>query len=175
MIASASRHGWFLLICTLAALAPLLPVRIGVRHCRGNFPGWPTHWRGRRMQRLPLSEREASFAAEFPGRIARFHDGEREYIWRWVTIATRKLHPADHCFQAAGYVISYRPLVIDSHGEQWRNFIARRQGEILYVREQIRDSAHQRWTDASAWYWHAFFRQSPGPWWAVTICARKAK
>ena len=174
MIPVTSRHYYlFLLACGLAALVPLLPVRVDDERSRGHFPGWPTHWQGRRLCRLSLSKREASFAANFPGRIARFSDGHSEYIWRWVTRATRKLHPADHCFQAVGYAIDYRPLVVGPNGERWRAFVARRQGERLYVREQIRDTGSQRWTDVSAWYWHAFFRRSPGPWWAITICEKK--
>ena len=44
------------------------------------FPGWPSTFEGRTLTPLPLNEMETKFATGFPGRIARFSDGEREII-----------------------------------------------------------------------------------------------
>ena len=58
-----------------------------------SFPGWPTHFEGRPLTTLPLSERESAFSKDFPGHIGRFSDGRREIIVRYMSAPTRRLHP----------------------------------------------------------------------------------
>lgn len=150
------RIACFVIACCCAAAAPYVP-----RPARdaAMFPGWPSHFEGRPIAELPLSEREARFADGFPGRIGRFTDGSREIVLRWVSEETRMLHPAADCFRGLGYEI---------HALAPGRFEARRGDERLVVREWIHDGAGATWTDVSAWYWSAFFERSAGPWWSVT-------
>lgn len=140
------------------------------------FPGWPTHFEGRALTLLLLSEREQRFGSDFPGHVARFTDGRREIIVRWVTEATRKLHPAVDCFQGIGYRVRPRPLRVDENGNRWSSFVANRDGQKLRVFERIHDETGKSWTDASAWYWAATTSGATrAPWWAITIAENDAK
>lgn len=173
------RHKYlYVAACVLAFLAPLLsamPENAAGGHASANgFPGWPTHFEGQALTRLPLSEREARFGDDFPGRVARFTDGRREVIVRFVTSATRKLHPASECFAGIGYRIRPLPLKIDEAGARWGSFAAERGGEKFLVRERLYADGGGSWEDASAWYWAAVGGKSPGPWWAVTVAEREA-
>lgn len=160
----------FLAACLLAALVPFTtsPAETITTH---DFPGWPSHFEGKALRSLPLTDLEKRFAAHFPGRIARFSDGQREIILRWVTAPTRKLHPAVDCFRGSGYRIEPLPLDVDAHGQRWHRFLATRQDERLLVRERIWDERGEQWSDVSAWHWRAFWRESAGPWWAATVAA----
>jgi hypothetical protein len=111
---------------------------------------------------------EQRFASDFPGRIARFSDGEREVVIRWVSRETRKLHPASDCFRGSGYAITPEPLAVDADGTRWGSFLASRGAQRLHVRERIYDASGEEWTDVSAWYWAATAGKSRGPWWAIT-------
>lgn len=161
----------YLAACVLAATVPLLPLKVGPKGAEAPaaFPGWPTHFEGRRLTMLPLSEREQRFGTDFPGRIARFTDGEREIVIRWVTEASRRLHPAADCFEGVGYSVSPLPLRVDDAGKRWGSFMAERQNERLRVSERIYTDGGDSWADVSAWYWAAAGDTSVGPWWAVTI------
>lgn len=162
--------------CLLAFLAPLLsatPKSTGGGHVANVFPGWPTHFEGSALTQLPLSKREERFGDDFPGRIARFTDGRREVIVRFVTDATRKLHPASDCFAGIGYRVRPLPLRVDEAGTRWGSFTAERGGEKLRVYERIYADAGGSWEDVSAWYWAAAGGNDPGPWWAVTIAERE--
>ncbi len=174
----------FLLSCFAAALMPLFPLGDSGGRGRGSagagaeiFPGWPVHPAGRGWRELPLGEREAGFAKDFPGRVARFHDGEREWVLRWVTSPTRRLHPAADCFRGAGYVITPLSIVTDEKGRRWARFRAERDGERLLVRERIEPAANptaEGWTDASSWFWSAALgRAGDGPWLAWTSAERE--
>ena len=161
--------------CVLAFLAPWIfaPAKTpGGRHAATAFPGWPSHFEGRALTRLPLSEREERFGGDFPGRVARFTDGRREVIVRFVTGATRRLHPASDCFAGIGYRVRPRPLQFDDSGARWGSFTAERGGEKFRVYERIYSDAGGSWEDVSAWYWDAAGGNSPGPWWAVTVAER---
>lgn len=165
--------------CILAFLAPLLPAmpkNSAGGHASGiAFPGWPTHFEGRSLTQLPLSEREARFGGDFPGRIARFTDGRRELIVRFVTDATRKLHPASDCFAGIGYRIRPLPLKVDEAGLRWGSFTAERGDEKFRIYERIYADTGRSWEDVSAWYWAAVNGESSGPWWAVTVAESEAK
>lgn len=108
---------------------------------------------------------------DFPGRIGRFSDGEREIVIRWVTEATRKLHPASDCFQGLGYSIKPRALQRDDKGSLWSSFGASKGNERLRVRERIHSESGETWTDVSSWYWAAL--REEGPWWAITVAEKE--
>jgi len=160
--------------CVLACLAPWLaaaPAAPG--GAAAPFPGWPAHFEGRPLTRLPLTAREERFGGDFPGRVARFTDGRREVVVRFVTGATRRLHPASDCFAGTGYRVRPLPLAVDGDGASWGAFTAEREGERFRVRERIYAEGGGSWADVSAWYWAAAGGGSRGPWWAVTVAERE--
>ena len=118
-----------------------------------------------------LSPLEERFARQFPGHIARFKDGRNEWIVRIAEKPTRMLHPSSDCFRALGYIVTQPRVHADQRGENWRCFVAQRNGRKLQVCERIFDAKNGRWTDASSWYWSALLAGASGtsgPWWAVT-------
>jgi len=164
--------------CALAAMAPLLP-QPHAAASSAPFPGWPSTFDGRPLQPRPLAARERRFAAGFPGKIATFGDGRRLYVVRWVTRATRRLHPAADCFRGAGYTIEPRPLLRDDASRSWGVFAARRGPTRLLVRERIvaagANANEAAFTDTSSWYWAALLGRSEGPWWAWTVIESEAE
>ena len=166
------RTALYLGICTLAALIPILPLRSqqsDVANLRVAFSGWPTQFEGQALRPLPLTEREQRFGRDFPGHIGRFTDGKREIIVRWVSEATRRLHPATDCFEGIGFSVRPLPLHVDGGGSRWSSFIATRGKERLRVRERIYTNTGESWTDVSSWYWAAVQKTQTGPWWAITV------
>jgi hypothetical protein len=167
------RTGIYIIACVLAASVPLLPQSqtkyAGAENSATPFPGWPNSFEGLELTALPLSEREQRFGQDFPGRLARFTDGKREIIIRWVTQPTRKLHPASDCFEAVGYSVRPAALRVDSNGSRWGSFIATRGTERLLVSERIYTDNGDSWADASSWYWSAIGQNTYGPWWAITV------
>ena len=90
----------YLIACAIAALVPFLSVHSEQPPPNAIvFSGWPNQFEGKTLTALPMTELEQRFMSDFPGKIGRFTDGEREIVIRWVTEATRKLHPASDCFQ----------------------------------------------------------------------------
>jgi hypothetical protein len=170
-IASVRPVRVLLVACLIAAAVPLLGLKAGAAVGQ-EFPGWPTHFEGKPLRALPLGPLEQRFAAEFPGRIARFSDGEREIVFRWISGETRMLHPASDCFRAIGFSVTPQPLRVEPGGERWGGFIAARGGQRLGVSERIHDDRGNQWTDVSSWYWSAATGKSRGPWWAVTFATR---
>ncbi len=160
------RVACFVIACLAAAAAPL--VSSSTRPASdAAFPGWPHTFEGQSLSRLPLSDREASFAEGFPGRVGRFGAGGREVVMRWVSEETRMLHPAADCFEGLGYTTR---RLTDAAG--WGRFEAAKDGERLLVRERIFDETGGSWTDVSAWYWAAVSGRSRGPWWSITTAER---
>ena len=103
----------FLLAAVAAALAPLLNrVNDTAMAADGQFSGWPTRYEGRELTEMALTQREAAFVRDFPGRVGRFSDGGREIIIRWVGAPTRRLHSAADCFRGSGYSIAPMPPVV---------------------------------------------------------------
>lgn len=135
---------------------------------------WPQRLAGRELRPLALSPVELRFAAQFPGAIGRFSDGERVVSLRHVARPTRKLHPAADCFRGLGYRIGDQALQrrVDAVGGATpglqRCFTAEGPGGPLRVCEYIEDAAGASFSDHSAWYWSALAGRSPGPWLAVT-------
>jgi hypothetical protein len=166
------QHLLFIWLCALAACLPWIERSTAISHA-DNFPGWPLSFEGKVLQTLPLTALEQKFADKFPGRIARFSDGQREVILRWVTHETRKLHPATDCFRGSGYEVHPLAIRLSHTGERWGRFRAKKSGASMMVEERIFNQQGQQWTDVSAWHWAALWRQSTGPWWAVTIAQKE--
>jgi hypothetical protein len=165
--------GAFLAAVAVAGLSPLVgTAREQVRLSEKGFPGWPTQYEGHALTPLPLTEREAGFARGFPGKVARFSDGRREIIIRFVSAPTRLLHPSADCFRGAGF--SVKPIAVqrDAAGAPMGCFRASRAGNDITACEVIRDSRGESWPDVSAWYWNALFGASAGPWWSFVVAER---
>lgn len=163
---------FFFSVCVVAAWIPTWRSPQGSVGSADRFPGWSSAPLPNDLSPLIPGEREARFAAGFPGKIGAFTDGERTYVVRWVRTPTRKLHPAADCLRALGYHVSPTPIFAEANGARWGTSRAQRSQEELRVRERIVDSSGRMWTDVSAWYWSAALGRSVGPWWAVTIFER---
>ncbi|WP_224242993.1 hypothetical protein [Hyalangium gracile] len=172
-----SRGAWvaFALSSALLATAPLWRVPREPEPVATAFPGWPSTFEGRALMALPLTELEERFNAGFPGRIARFTDGQRVLVIRWVAVPTRQLHSTEDCFRGLGYSITPATLWRREDGQPWQRFIAARGDSRLVVREAITAEPGGRWTDVTEWYWSALFGQSQGPWWAITVAEHAAR
>ncbi|HVK32985.1 MAG TPA: hypothetical protein VM845_10830 [Burkholderiaceae bacterium] len=130
---------------------------------------WPAEWRGQALQPLASSAVERRFAAQFPGRIARFALADQsELVLREVSRPTRMLHPAADCWRGIGWQVRATRLVQDEGAALWRCFEAEREGERVRVCERIVDAQGQAFTDTSAWFWAASLGRSQGPWRAIT-------
>ena len=165
-----SRVGFLLAAALLAAQMPLTGIGIGAGgHEAASLPPWPREFQGRALTRVPLAESERRFLAGFPGDVARFSDGERDLILRWVAQPTRRLHPADDCYRAWGYDVSAATIRADRDGARWRCFSARKDGRERRVCEQVRDAEGAHWTDVSSWYWAATLGRTDGPWLVTTV------
>jgi hypothetical protein len=140
---------------------------------REEVPAWPATWEGAPIWQLPLTEKEQLFNNSFPGRVAKFSDGRREFILRWVTKGTRQLHSSVDCFRGLGYSVTPQPAMLDQHGGRWSCFAATRAEHHLIVRQRITDAHGHEWTDVSAWFWSVILRQTEGPWLAVTIVEKQ--
>jgi hypothetical protein len=159
----------FLLAALAAAAAPLLGGSNDARVANAGFPGWPTQYEGRSLTAMPLTPRENSFVRDFPGRVGRFSDGQREIIIRWVDAPTRRLHSAADCFRGIGYSITPMPVRKNASDAAMSCFRAGHGGDAVAVCEMIRDEHGAIWPDVSAWYWSAMFGASPGPWWSFVV------
>jgi hypothetical protein len=158
-----------LLSALLAALTPLLGGAPAIESPQTVLPPWPTHFQGQPLTPVPLSPDERRFLAGFPGDVARFTDGERDVILRWVTRPTRRLHPADDCYRAWGYDVTAPRIRADRDGVRWRCFEARKDGRVRDVCEQVRDEEGAHWSDVSSWYWAASLDRTKAPWLVTTI------
>lgn len=162
----------FLACALAAALAPLARQDgAGAASKTAEFPGWPSSYEDRPLRPLPLGTKEEAFARDFPGRIARFTDGRREIIYRFVAEPTRRLHPAADCFKGSGYAITPLPLRRSTSGTDMGCFRARRGETDLAVCEAIRSDTGKSWSDLSSWYWDALLGKDAGKWWSVVVAA----
>lgn len=162
----------FLGLCAVAALLPTFERR-PVAASAAAFPGWPTQWEGEPIREVPLNARELRFNSNFPGRVAKFTDGRRELILRWVTQGARQLHGSADCFRGMGYSVTPQPGVNNGSGGVWSSFMAERGGQRLLVRERITDADGIEWTDVSAWYWSVLLKRSTGPWLGATVAEKR--
>jgi hypothetical protein len=162
----------FLAAAAAAAAAPLLVHKGDAAVMAGkNFPGWPERYEGRALVELPLTQREAAFVHDFPGRVGRFSDGRREIIIRFVGAPTRLLHPSADCFRASGYAVTPLPMRRDQGGAPMACFRAEHGSDAFTICEIIRDAQGASWPDVSAWYWSALLGSSGGPWWSFVVAA----
>jgi exosortase/archaeosortase family protein len=134
-----------------------------------DFNGWPKSFEGQSLYPLSMSDWELNFASHFPGRIAKFSDGRRQVIMRWIRRETRQLHSLQDCLKGSGYAISRQSISIQEGGQRWVNFTAEKPGSCLSVKERITDDAGGAWTDVSQWYWSALTGKTRGPWLAVSV------
>ncbi|MBD9634304.1 hypothetical protein IB273_29385 [Pseudomonas sp. PDM19] len=156
----------------LATLWPLLAPATSASAAARVAHEWPVQFEGRTLRPLALSPVEQRFAADFPGQLGRFTDGQRSIILRQVLRPTRKLHPAEDCFRALGYRIEQTQLRqrVSAQGLQ-RCFVVEREGVRLQVCDYIEDAIGQSFSDTSAWYWSALSGRSTGPWQAITVAS----
>ena len=129
---------------------------------------WPKTILDEEIIQTPLSEQDKIFLAYFPGKVARFKSTNKEYILRYVTRPSRKLHSSALCLSSNAAEISYLPLWKDSKGRLWSQFNAKWRGKKLLIKEIIIDKTQHSFTDASSWYWQAIFNKSEGPWLSIT-------
>ena len=172
-------HGaelWPYALVALCLWCAMLPLALQGRATaapapRSSATEWPHEWRGQPLQPLSLSPVETRFAAQFPGRIARFAlaDGS-ELVLRDVQRPTRMLHPAADCWRGIGWKVQATRLARDEREPDalWRCFEAERGGARVRVCERIVDVQGRGFTDASAWFWAASLGRSHGPWQALT-------
>ncbi len=161
-----------LLLATVFAVAApsLLAGSQQSRPSNTGFPGWPNRYEARNLTQMPLTENEQAFQRGFPGRIARFSDGQRELIVRWVDAPTRRLHPASDCFRGMGYRIDPLPVAQNSDGIPMGCFEAVKTARTLRVCEYIEaGDGGETWKDVSTWYWHAVASRRHGGWWSFVV------
>jgi hypothetical protein len=164
-------HGEIAAVLLAAAAAALVPfvARSSGAAASAPFPGWPAHYEGRALVELPLTPREAAFTQDFPGRVGRFSDGQREIIIRWAGAPTRRLHSAADCFRGSGYAITPIAARKGSDGSAMGCFRATLHGASTTICEVIRDERGGSWSDVSAWYWDGMLRSSAAPWWSFVV------
>lgn len=133
------------------------------------FPGWPQVLDGSALLRVPDAPEDARFARGFPGRLARFTDGRRAILLRWLSGPTRRLHPAADCFRGSGYTTAPAPARVDNRGQRWGCLEARRGPRAWSVCERIVDAEGRSWTDTSSWWWASALGRARGPYWAMTV------
>lgn len=161
-----------LLLLAAAAVSAALPwiaPRRSEAAGHAGFEGFPSRIDGRTVTPLEMSPREAAFARDFPGRIGRFTDGEREIIVRWVARPTRRLHPAADCLRGIGYAVTPAPMRRTADGQLQSCVRAVKGGDRLVVCEHVGNGAGRSWPDVSAWYWHALLAGEGGSWWSVVV------
>ena len=171
-IISSSLLVSFWIAAIAATVAPLVTGSQESAISEQSFTGWPRQYEGREIRELTLTRRELAFASDFPGRIGRFSDGDREIIIRWVGAPTRQLHSTADCFRGIGYSIAPLPAAKDANGAAMSCFRATHGSDHLKVCEVIRDAGGESWPDVSAWYWHAIIGSTPPPWWSFVVAER---
>ncbi len=163
---------FFIALCGLSACLPFLNKPEIPDSGKTKLSALPTHYQGVPLIPTSLSVKEKRFYKNFPGQIAKFKAGPRAVIFRWMTKATRKIHPAGACLRGLGYNVEPQPLRRDRAGNLHGVSMATRGKQILLVKERLYDRVGNSWTDVSSWYWSAILGFSDGPWCAVTVMER---
>lgn len=142
----------------------------GSEGCGGPTPecAFPSEFEGLALVEEPLTEREAAFSVDFPGKIARFRAGGNVVIMRHATRATHRVHSAATCLAASGWTVEPLPLERRDSGG-WSRFRAVKDGEVLLVREQIRSADGASIADVPGWFWSALLGRTQGPWLVVSV------
>lgn len=138
-----------------------------------SFQQWPTEFEGLPLIRLPIAEKEQGFTDSFPGKIARFTDGSREIIIRYIEKPSRKVHPSADCFRGSGYKIQPQPISKDQNNNLWGCVTAKRNEKSYQVCERIYDETGKSWYDMSSWFWSTLLERKTGPWWAITVAEQQ--
>lgn len=151
-----------------AATAPLLrPAQ--VPRGPGSAPELPHEYGGRALVPVAAGALESAYVADFPGRIGRFHDGERTWILRTVATPTLALHGSARCLTAVGFHVEALAARRDPDGSVWSRLRAERGGTVFVLRERVESlSTGATWPDVDAWRHDAWFGSDPGPWLAAT-------
>ena len=159
----------FAIACLLAAAAPFL-ARDGAPAATAiPFPGWPDRFEGKEIRQTGLSPEEQAFNGKFPGKMARFTDGSRWIVIRWVTEPTHRVHSGADCLQSAGYAMEPQDLWRDGEGQVWSVWKATGRSGTRRVRERCYDTRGASWSDVLSWFWAAILGRTAGPWWVVTV------
>ena len=164
-----SRLLWVMMF---AALAPLLARPTDTAADPAAVPAWPHEFDGKPLTAMRIDDAERKLIGRFPGALARFSDGERELLMRWVTRPTRQLHPAEDCYRGWGFEVSASEVRAGHDGSRWRCFTATRSGgpdQSREVCEQVRDVEGGFFTDVSSWYWASTLGRSRGPWLSIIV------
>lgn len=157
-----------IVLLAAAAIAPLLRATAPARGI-ADAPALPSVYAGRALVALPVGEVEAAYLADFPGRIGRFHDGERTWILRTVATPTLALHGSARCLTAVGFRVEALAARRDPDGSVWSRMRAERGGTVLVLRERVESLATgATWPDVDAWRHDAWLGRDPGPWLAAT-------
>lgn len=156
-------------IHVMAALVPFAVPSGQAQKMNVELEGWPAVYEERRLIPIEPDAVEARFADRFPGQLARFTDGRRQLVFRYLKTPSRQLHAAADCFRGAGYKVEPQPLRRDGEGKLMGCILAERDDRTMRVCERVFDAHGGSWYDVSSWYWSAVLRQSAGPWWAVTV------
>jgi len=167
---------WLFAAMVLAAIAPLLASHADTSHAStGALPAWPHEFEGRPLTPVALTAEQSRLLADFPGAAARFSDGERDILMRWVTQPTRRLHPAEDCYRGWGFEDASSKIRADRDGRRWRCFEVTLDGVTRQVCDQIRDGDGANYTDVSSWYWDATLNRTHAPWLVVTVASAGAR
>ena len=154
--------------CIASLIIAIIPFfRNETKHQVKNIP-WPETILDSKITEVPLSHQDKIFLADFPGKVARFQSMNNEYILRYITRPSKKLHSSAVCLSSNAAEISYLPLWKDPQGRLWSQFDAKWRGRKLLVKEIILDKNDQSFSDASSWYWKAILNKSEGPWLSIT-------
>ncbi len=163
----------FVWVHILAALIPFSTLQSNNQPPNIDFPGWPQELDGQALTRMTMTEKERGYNRNFPGKIARFTDGSREIIMRFVERPSRNVHPSADCLRGSGFKLETQPIRRDRGANLWGCVLARRDGKTYRVCERIYDiAAKSSWYDISSWYWAARLGRAQGPWWVVTVAER---
>lgn len=166
----------FIIFCCCCIFALAVPI-YSKEEASGNlvpqgFPGWAHQFEGMPLKPLPLTYKETDYLKDFPGQVGKFSDGKREIIIRWVTHATRLLHPAYDCFKGLGYSITPQPVMLNKNQTKMGCFTASKGERSFLVCEYIQDLQGKSWPDVQSWYWDAFLGKSKGGWWSYVIATK---
>jgi hypothetical protein len=127
------------------------------------------------MVEQPLTGTETRFAAEAGTSVARFTGNGRDWVLRWIPNASRRIHPAEECYRAAGWRVHPLPMrfFIPSDGSfasaRWGCFEAQRGTSAAEVCQTSIDGNDRSWSDVGSWWWAAIFRRTPAPWLGIEM------
>ncbi len=160
---------FFITACFIAAVIPFYNSNSKELNELSTVPEWPVEYLSLKHQKTELTSKEKKFYQHFPGKIIKFSAKNTEYVIKWVTKPTRKLHPASDCYKGSGYAITSEPVYRDKNGKYWSSFNATKNKSKVIVKERIYNDSGQSWPDVSGWFWSALFNKNSGPWWVVIV------